>query len=259
MNVENPKLSIITVCFNSEKTIERTIESVIDQKYDNLEYIIVDGGSTDGTIDIIKKHEDYISKWISEPDKGISDAFNKGIKMATGELVGIINSDDCYTPGAFKKLIDAYEKDIDIYRGRIILWNTETGSRVSEAPTIGMPLTGLRVNVCHQGVFVRKDAYERYGLFDVSFKYNMDFDLLLRFEHKGAKSKFVDYDMAYFTMSGVTFSGFDKDQRQEMENIIRKNGGTGADVWKYRIIKYTKLFLKRVIGIDRILRMKNSV
>ena len=257
MRVAYPKLSIITVCYNSEKTLERTIRSVIDQNYENLEYIIVDGGSKDRTVDIIKKYDKHISRWISEPDKGISDAFNKGIRMATGEIIGIINSDDCYTKGAFDKLADAYDEKTEIYRGKIILWNTETGSKVSEAPTINMPYTGWKVNVCRQGVFVRRDAYDRYGIFDVSLKFNMDFDLLLRFERSGAKSKYIDYDMAYFTMSGVTFSGFNKSQRQEMERIIRQNGGKELDVWKYRIIKYIKMFVKKVIGIDRVLRMKN--
>ena len=259
MSKYHPKLSIVTVCLNSVKTLERTIESVLNQDYKNIEYIVIDGGSTDGTLEIIKKYSNYITLWISEKDNGISDAFNKGIKFATGEIVGIINSDDCYREGAFKKLINAYDENIDIYRGNIIFWNTKTGNQVSEVPTIGMPLSGWKINVCHQGVFICRKAYEKYGLFDTDLKYNMDFDLLLRFEHAGAKSKYIDYDMAYFTMSGVTFSGFTKEQRLEMEGVIRKNGGNSLDVWKYRIIKYTKISLKKVIGIDRVLRMKNRV
>lgn len=259
MSGSHPKLSIITVCFNSAKTIEHTIKSVISQGYDALEYIIVDGGSTDGTLEIIKKYSSHISQWISEKDEGISDAFNKGIRLATGEIVGIINSDDRYIDGAFKALISAYDESVDIYRGNIILWNMETGGQVREAPTIGMPLSGWKINVCHQGVFIRKDAYERYGLFDTVLKYNMDLDLLLRFEHAGARSKYIDYDMAYFTMSGITFSGFTREQREEMESIIRKNGGSTLDIWRYRMIKYTKMFLKKMIGIDRVLRIKNKV
>ncbi len=253
----NPKLSIITVCYNSEKTLERTIKSVLGQKYDNLEYIIVDGGSNDGTIDIIKKYEDKISKWISEPDKGISDAFNKGIRMATGEIVGLINSDDGYLKNAFKHLMDAYEPSVDIYRGNIIFWNTDTGSKIVEKPTINMPYAAWKVNVCHQSVFVRRDAYKKYGVFNENYKYNMDFDLLLRLEHAGAKSKHVDYELAYFTMEGVTFSKFNKKMREEMETIIITNGGSKKDVWKYRITKYTKMGAKRVLRIDRVLKIKN--
>lgn len=258
MQEQSPKISIITVCYNSEKTLEQTIKSVLKQKYGNLEYIIIDGGSTDGTVDIIKKYENSITRWISEKDDGISDAFNKGIRMATGEIVGIINSDDSYCEGAFDKLASEYDKNVDIYRGAIILWNLETGSKVSETPTINMPLTGWKVNVCHQGVFIRRDAYERFGLFDVSLRYNMDFDLLLRFEHAGAKSKKIDYEMAYFTMSGITFSGFTRQQRIEMENIIKKNGGNNIDIWRYRVIKYIKIIVKKTIGIDQVLRIKNK-
>ena len=90
----NPKISLVTVCKNSEKYIERTIRSIIDQNYENLEYIVIDGGSTDGTLDIINSYRNNISKFISEKDKGIYDAFNKGLKNYTGDIIGFVNSDD---------------------------------------------------------------------------------------------------------------------------------------------------------------------
>lgn len=96
------KISIITVTFNSEATLKETIQSIRNQRYDDLEYIIVDGGSKDHTVDIIKENENIISKWISESDLGISDAFNKGIQMATGNLIGIINSDDMLEDNVLK-------------------------------------------------------------------------------------------------------------------------------------------------------------
>ena len=90
----NPKISIVTVCYNSKSHIEEAIQSVLNQTYKNLEYIVIDGGSTDGTLDIIDKYKDKIDYFVSEPDKGISDAFNKGIKAATGDIIGICNADD---------------------------------------------------------------------------------------------------------------------------------------------------------------------
>ena len=96
--MKEPKVSIITVCLNSEKTLEQAIQSVISQTYKNIEYIIVDGASTDGTLDIISKYENKITKWVSEKDQGLYYAMNKGIDMATGDIVGIINSDDWYEP-----------------------------------------------------------------------------------------------------------------------------------------------------------------
>lgn len=98
--VERLKVSMITICYNAEKTIAKTIESVLSQDYENLEYIIVDGGSKDHTVDIIKSYENKKIHWISEKDNGISDAFNKGIKMATGDLIGLINADDYLFPHA---------------------------------------------------------------------------------------------------------------------------------------------------------------
>ena len=96
----NPKISLITISYNSKKHIEDTILSVTTQNYDNYEYIIIDGASTDGTLDIINKYQDKITTIITEPDKGISDAFNKGIRLCTGDIIGIINSDDILLPGA---------------------------------------------------------------------------------------------------------------------------------------------------------------
>lgn len=101
--MKSPKITIITVSYNSEETIEETINSVVNQDYNNLEYIIIDGCSSNGTMDIVNKYASKITRIVSEPDKGISDAFNKGIKYATGDLIGIINSDDLLVDGALKK------------------------------------------------------------------------------------------------------------------------------------------------------------
>ena len=108
------KISVITVCFNSEKTIARTIESVINQHYSDLEYIIIDGGSKDKTVEIINKYRNELSYFISEPDQGISDAFNKGIRVASGDIIGIINSDDWYENGTFKLVNEMFLQNKEI-------------------------------------------------------------------------------------------------------------------------------------------------
>ena len=111
-NNKNPILvSIITVVYNGEKYLEQTIQSVINQTYPNIEYIIIDGGSTDGTLEIIKKYKKHISYWVSEPDKGIFDAVNKGIDIAKGKLIGMINSDDWYEPKAVEIIVEAYKNN----------------------------------------------------------------------------------------------------------------------------------------------------
>ncbi len=115
-----PKVTIITVAYNAQATIEATILSVLAQSYKSLEYIIIDGGSTDGTLQIIKKYEDKISKYISEPDKGIADGFNKGIALATGDWIGMINADDQYTPNAVEVMMNNISKHDDVCCGNII-------------------------------------------------------------------------------------------------------------------------------------------
>src|SRR4051794_14825027 len=117
---ESVLVSIITIVYNSDKTLEDTIKSVLQQSYPHIEYILIDGGSTDQSLSIIKRYDKFV-KWISEPDKGISDAFNKGIKMSTGELIGIINADDWYEDGAIETIVKHLEKNCDVYCGNINL------------------------------------------------------------------------------------------------------------------------------------------
>ena len=107
----NPFITIITVVYNGEKYLEQTIKSVINQTYKNIEYIIIDGGSTDGTLNIIKQYEEHITHWVSEPDKGLYDAMNKGISIAKGELIGMINSDDWYELNAVEIMVEAYKNN----------------------------------------------------------------------------------------------------------------------------------------------------
>src|SRR5512134_129792 len=108
MNGTSPKISIVTPSFNQGKYLERTIRSVIEQDYPNLEYIIIDGGSTDESVEIIRKYEKHLAYWVSEPDRGQSHAINKGFDRATGEIFGWLNSDDWYVPGALKAVAEAF-------------------------------------------------------------------------------------------------------------------------------------------------------
>ena len=106
------RVSVVTVVRNGEATIENTILSVLSQRHPNLEYIVVDGGSTDGTLDILRRYDDRLALWISEPDRGISDAFNKGIALATGDVIGLLNADDTYTPGAVEACVATLRQEV---------------------------------------------------------------------------------------------------------------------------------------------------
>ena len=252
-----PKISIITITYNSEQTLQRTIDSIINQHYQNLEYIIVDGGSKDKTIDIVKNNEKQIAKWISEPDKGISDAFNKGIRMATGDLVGLINSDDQLEVGALSLLANVYSDDIDVYCGDLLLWNETTGEKHVVIPSLHFSFNGMS-NICHPATFIRKEAYEKYGMYDVSCKYAMDCDLLMRFERAGAKIVHIDNVLACFSLGGVTFTRFTKERLDEIERVYRNNGASNLDIFKYKVVRKSKNLLIRIFGRDRMTTLKQG-
>ena len=251
------KISIITITFNSEKTLEQTIQSVVNQGYDNLEYIIIDGGSKDNTLEIVEKFRDNIAIVVSEPDEGISDAFNKGIGKATGDVIGIINSDDLLLPGALKKIADNYEYGIDVYRGKTVIWNDVTGEKLVQIPSMKFPVKRpfVKSTVCHQSTFVTKNAYEKYGVFDKKFRYVMDVDLLTRMYVHGAKMKYVDGELAVSRFGGITDSYFMK-MTKEVEAVELNNGGNWftaklrqGHYVVYQMIKHTlfKLFSPKLI------------
>jgi len=216
------KVSIVTVCYNSNKTIEKTIQSVINQSYDNIEYIIIDGGSTDGTIDIIKKYDDEISYWISELDNGLYDAMNKGIKVATGEVIGIINSDDWYDLDTVKNVVQCFNnKDVDIVHGKTI-WTTNEGINLFEQiPTQhqDMLIEGMIYN--HTTFFVKKELYDVYGSFDCRYKIAADYDFLLRVYEKGAKFYYLKDDIGYFRFGGLSSERFVWRCATEVDNIAK--------------------------------------
>lgn len=187
-----PLISIITIVYNGEKYLEDTIESVIKQTYDNIEYIIIDGHSTDRTLDIIKKYEDKIDYWVSEKDQGISDAFNKGIICCTGDFIGIINADDFYENKAIEcvaKTILAH-KGIDVIHGQMKYWFDQNRSLTMVPDTSRLQ---TEMSLFHPSIFVSKKTYLKYGLFKLRYKYAMDYELMLRFFVNQRQFLFVDY------------------------------------------------------------------
>lgn len=181
------KVSIITPTYNSERTLRNTINSVIRQDYPEIEHIIIDGGSTDGTLEIIQEYETHITRYISEPDKGIYDAMNKGISMATGDIIGILNSDDLFESSDVIRTIaetlennstldgihaDLYYVDPHNTNHIIRYWHTKP------YPRNGF-LTGW--HPAHPTFYVRRSCYERYGRFRLDMPLSADFELMLRF------------------------------------------------------------------------------
>ncbi len=202
------KYSIITVCYNSEQTIERTIKSVLAQTYKDYEYIIIDGGSKDATLSIIDSYkEKFADKLIvvSEPDKGIYDAMNKGIKLAKGQLIGIVNSDDYYEPTALDSIDKVYQGgDFEIVYGMIR--NVKDGKELmvySKNPDF------LHENmIAHPGCFVPKKLYDELGVYSLDYKYSADYEFMLRVKKDERVSFTGTYDIiSNFTIGGASGSG----------------------------------------------------
>ena len=243
---EKPKISIITVCFNSEAHIEEAILSVIHQSYPNKEYIIIDGGSTDGTLAIIEKYKDKIDYFVSEPDKGISDAFNKGIKAATGDVIGIINSDDKLEVNALNIVAENYSDDIEVYRGLCKIWNDKTDFIYEETPTLYWPAIPIKMRGAHPATFVSHKAYEKYGMFDLDLKYAMDTDLLRRFSKYGANVKLIEAPLAYFRLGGVSQSD-EKKRLRELICILKKNGSSRFQTFLFSGYYRFRLWFKHLV------------
>lgn len=217
------KISIITPTYNSEKTIKRTIESVLNQNYTDVEYIIIDGKSTDKTLKIISQYEEkfknkgFIFKFISEKDEGIADAFNKGIRLATGDLVGIINSDDWLNSDALLKINENYNARFGIICGNLNLFKEGEYIKTRKSRPY---LLWLGMYIMHPTVFVKRELYDKYS-FNKEYKIAMDFDFILQLRKvANQKIKYLPYIISNMEMGGA--SSDIKKMKQEEMVVIKK-------------------------------------
>lgn len=214
--MNGPKFSIITICYNSSKTIERTIKSVLGQTFTDYEYIIVDGGSKDSTLEIVKKYEPLFEgkmKWKSEPDKGIYDAMNKGIECSSGTIIGIVNSDDWLELDALDNVYNAFvsnnERSDCLYCGGMYFHSKDgntIGLRTSSRALNKYARIGQIAGVRHPATFVPKEIYTRYGMFDERMKISADEDFLFRIYRnlKGKGFIFIDKYLTNMADGGVS-------------------------------------------------------
>ena len=216
------KISLLTVSFNSASTIKDTIESIRSQNYKDIEYIVVDGNSTDGTINILKSYDSFISKWISEPDKGIYDAMNKAIKMATGEVVGILNSDDFYANHQILSQVarEFSDPSIDVVFGDLVFVDSQNLSKTVRKYSSAKWHPGKFAwgfMPAHPTVFIRRKYYDQFGLFKTDYKIAADYELLIRFlfVHQ-LKYKYLPITMVKMRRGGVS-------SRNLMSNVILNN------------------------------------
>lgn len=229
------KISIITATYNSGKTLRDTIESVLSQTYNDFEHLIIDGGSKDNTLEIIKEYEPKYNgrlQWISEPDRGLYDAMNKGIRMASGDVVGILNSDDFYSSDKIlETLSSALDKSgADAVYGDIHFVNDNDLSRcVRYYSSKKFRRWKMRLGwmPAHPSFYCRRSVYEKYGAFDISFKIGADFENLLRLIFVNRISTvYVPVDCVTMRTGGASTSGL-KSHRQILKDHLRaykKNG-----------------------------------
>ncbi|MCR4031248.1 MULTISPECIES: glycosyltransferase family 2 protein [Flavobacterium] len=207
------RVTIITVCYNRKNTIEKAIKSVLEQNYNNIEYIIIDGNSKDGTKDIIESYKDRISQYISEPDKGMYDAINKGLRLATGDVIGLMHSDDeFFDKKAISRIVARFENEANIdgvYGDGVYVSNDEEERLIRDR--IGGAFNIKRIKEgwlpLHPTVYLKKSIIEKHGLYNLDFKIASDTEFLLRYLYKyRINMSYIDSYIVKMRMGGMSTS-----------------------------------------------------
>lgn len=223
------KVSIITVCWNSERYITDAISSVLNQSYDNIEYILIDGKSSDNTIDIIKSFESKFNgrmKWISESDNGLYDAMNKGINMATGDIIGILNSDDFFTDNkVISKVVEGFnDQDVDAIYGDVVFVepsDLDKTIRYYSSKIFSRTLMRLGFIPAHPTFYAKKECFDKYGLYSLDYKIGADFELLLRFIYVNKiRISYIPKCFVTMRLGGISTSGL-KSHTQIMNDHLK--------------------------------------
>jgi glycosyltransferase involved in cell wall biosynthesis len=246
------KISIITATYNSASTIKECIESVNAQTYKNIEHIIIDGASKDNTLEIINNLPNRVTKIVSEPDKGIYDAMNKGIKAATGDVIGILNSDDFFTSdNIIETVVENFKNcDIDALYGDVHFVNPDdiTKSVRYYSSAIFKPsLFRFGFMPAHPSFYMKRECYEKYGLYSLDYKIASDYDLLIRYLHREKiKYKYINKDFVTMRTGGVSTENFN--------SIVTLNKEIVRACKKYGI--YTNLFILSFKYLYKLLELR---
>ena len=246
-----PKISIVTPSYNQGHFLEETILSVWNQRYPHVEYIIVDGGSTDDSVEVIKRHERKLAWWVSEKDRGQAHAINKGLERVTGDIVAYLNSDDVFLPGAFDMVAKIFTErpHINWLAGSCILFGNAAEACVKHPLPTPDVASWLHFNrLPQQSTFWRRSVMQKHGLFEERFRYSFDYEYWVRLVHGGERCDVVDFPLAGFRLhphsktvaEGTHFAGEDKAFRElylaklkpeevQAFAVMERNGRTFAE------------------------------
>ncbi len=226
-----PRISIVTPSYNQACFLGRTIRSVLNQDYPNTELIIIDGGSNDGSLDVIRQYEDWISYWVSEPDRGQTHAINKGIEHATGDLIGYQNSDDIYVTGAFQALARAYQErgECGLFYGNSCLIDEQDNLldeiRLIRARFFHQVFLGPQVH--NQAAFWTRKTQEAVGLFDESYRFDMDYEFFSRVLERGIPACHIRQRLGGFRLHGdAKTANLQHVSKEELHKVSEKYRAT---------------------------------
>ncbi len=222
-------ITIITVCKNSEEQIRSAVDSVIAQKYPYIEYIVIDGGSVDSTLSILQEYKRYITRLISEPDQGIYDAMNKGVALATGEIIYFLNSDDrLYSDTVLSAVAAKFQTSPDVeavygqVEGQSIPLSSEFDFKRGFQGEYSEPTDFLENMFCHQRLFVRRGLFTKVGSFNIKYLINADFDWILRVISTGVSFHSIDVPVACYHCGGAS-SAHSRVTRGDKLSIVWRN------------------------------------
>jgi len=261
-----PKITIVTPSFNQGNFLEETILSVIGQNYPNLEYLIYDGGSSDNSIDIIKKYEDKIDYWISEKDKGQSNAINKGLQKSTGEIINWLNSDDMLMPNTLFLIAEFFEKNpqYDAVSGDLYVIDTK-GNLLFEKKLIDLHYLEMifsSISVPQPATFFKRSALIKTGYLDENLNYNMDLDFFIRMKKAGVKFGRINKPIAKFRLHNLSKTISEFDNKVEKANYFIKKKHFGLEFKneeKSLVLKILKWLTRFEIYVRKILLRRELI
>ena len=237
-----PTVSLITVVLNGGAAFKRAVHSVFAQSYRPIDYVVIDGGSTDGSLDVIRQHEASLAYWVSEPDRGISDAFNKGIAAAKGDYIGLLNADDWLSPDQIEEAVRALEESGAGFAFGDLLYHAPDGTalhKIQGDRDYTNRIKSLMPALNHPTMLVRRSVFETIGGFDERYKVAMDYDWALRAHLAGYQGVYCSRILGHMTLDGTSDRQFVRGLT-EVRTIAVSHGQSPAIAWPlygFRVLK----------------------